>query len=102
MIRRIIVQPFAEVEIEEGFQWLSDQSPDRAATWVAGLRKAIDSLRTFPRRCPVAPESAEFGEEVRVLLYGKRRSRNAYRVLFSIRGDTIHVLGLRHAARGGP
>ena len=50
-----------------------------------------------PRRCPIDPDSEVYGEEVRVLLYGKRRG--VYRVLFTIRGDTVHVLAVRHAAQ---
>ena len=34
---------------------------------------------------------------MRVLLYGKRQG--TYRILFSIRGDAVHVLTVRHAAR---
>ncbi|HZW33521.1 MAG TPA: hypothetical protein VFF52_22570 [Isosphaeraceae bacterium] len=34
---------------------------------------------------------------MRVLLYGKRRG--VYRVLFTIRGDTVHVLTVRHSAQ---
>jgi hypothetical protein len=37
-----------------------------------------------------------YGEEVRVLLSGKRRG--VYRVLFTIRGDTVQVLTVRHSA----
>ena len=43
------------------------------------------------------PDSEVYGEEVRVLLYGKRRG--VYRVLFAIRGDTVHVLSVRHSAQ---
>jgi hypothetical protein len=32
-----------------------------------------------------------------MLLYGKRHGKN--RVLFAIRGDTVHVLTVRHSAR---
>jgi hypothetical protein len=36
-------------------------------------------------------------EEIRNLPYGKRR--HAYRVIFTIRGDTVHVLHFRRGAR---
>ena len=35
--------------------------------------------------------------EVRQLLYGRRRQM--YRILYEIRGETVYVLRLRHAAR---
>jgi hypothetical protein len=54
-------------------------------------------LKTSPQRCPIDPDSEVYGEQVRVLLYGKRRG--VYRVLFTIRGDTVHVLTVRHSAQ---
>jgi hypothetical protein len=56
-------------------------------------------LRANPQRCPVDPDSDAFGEEVRVLLYGKRHGK--HRILFAIRGNTVHVLTVRHSARRG-
>jgi hypothetical protein len=38
-----------------------------------------------------------YGEEVRVLLHGKRFG--VYRVLFAVRGDVVHVLTVRHTSR---
>jgi hypothetical protein len=60
-----------------------------------GIEKAIGSLSTLPRRHGIARESAEFEEEIRQMLYGKR----GYRVLFIVRDDTVHVLQVRHEAR---
>jgi len=45
----------------------------------------------------LAEESEHFGEEVRELAFGKRRS--IYRILFAIRGDQVHVFTIRHGAR---
>jgi hypothetical protein len=45
----------------------------------------------------LAPENEYFPEEIRNLFYGKRR--NAYRIIFTIRGDTVHVLHVRRGAR---
>lgn len=38
-----------------------------------------------------------FPEQVRQLLYGK--SRNRYRVLFTIRADMVYVLFVRHTSQ---
>ena len=57
----------------------------------------IASLQEKPRRCPFAVESEVFSEEVRQLLYG--RSRNKYRILFTIRKDTVYVLFVRHTSQ---
>jgi len=66
---------------------------------VAGRHPASGGTgyKTSPQRRPIAPDSDVSGEQVRVLLYGKRRG--VYRVLFTIRGDTVHVLTVRHSAQ---
>jgi plasmid stabilization system protein ParE len=99
MTYRVLVQPRAEREIRAAARWIEDQSrsPARALRWVRGLRAKIETLKTYPKRYPVDPDSDVYGEEVRVLLYGKRQG--IYRVLDAIRGDTVHVLAGRHSAR---
>jgi hypothetical protein len=54
-------------------------------------------LKSNPKRCPVDPDSDAFGEEVRLLLYGKRHGK--HRILFAIRSQMVHVLDVRHSAR---
>lgn len=65
--------------------------------WYCGIVDAIVSLERFPGRCPLAPENASVPYELRQLIYGKRR--NAYRILFTIRENRVHVLHIRHSAR---
>ena len=58
---------------------------------------AIASLQEKPQRCSLAIENEVFLEEVRQLLYGK--SRNRYRVLFTIREDIVYILFVRHTSQ---
>lgn len=99
MTYQVIIQPRAARDIWTAAQWLEEQSrsPAKALRWVRGIRAKIGTLKANPKRCPVDPDSVAYGEEVRMLLYGKRHGQ--YRVLFTIRGDTVHVLTVRHAAR---
>jgi plasmid stabilization system protein ParE len=76
---------------------LAQHAGESGLRWFQGLREAVASLSEFPRRCPLAPESVEFPFEVRQLLYG--RKPNVYRILFTIEGDTVHVLHIRHGRR---
>ena len=77
---------------------------DVADQWRDELREAISSLATNPRRCPLAPE--RFRREVRQLVYRRRGSRTAYRILFTITGEqaesedapTVTILHIRHAS----
>ena len=99
MTYRVVFQPRAVRDIGGAAQWIEDQakSPAKALKWVRSIRKKIETLKATPKRCPVDPDSDAFGEEVRVLLYGKRHGK--YRVLFTIRGDTVYVLTVRHSAQ---
>ncbi len=99
MTYRVILQPQAERDLQARARWIFDQSPSEARSlrWIRGLRSKIATLKNSPQRCPIDPDSTVYGEEVRVLLHGKRQGR--YRVLFAVRGDAVHVLTIRHAAQ---
>lgn len=83
----------ALVDAGEAYFWINEQSEAAALRWYEGLLKAFRSLERNPLRCPLAPESAFFEEEIRQLIYGK------YRILFIIEGEAVFVLRVRHGAR---
>ena len=58
----------------------------------------IETLKKYPDRCPLAEESREFKQEIRELLFTRRR--NVPRILFTIRESTVVVVYIRHSARG--
>lgn len=99
MTYRIIFQPRAERDIWAAAQWIEDESKSaaKALRWIRGVRAKIATLKTNPKRCPIDPDSAAYGEEVRMLLYGKRHGK--YHILFAIRADAVHILTVRHSAR---
>ncbi|AFY34178.1 type II toxin-antitoxin system RelE/ParE family toxin [Calothrix sp. PCC 7507] len=84
----------ADAQIEAAYLWLREYNPAYADQWFRGLMNAIASLQEKPRRCILALEHEVFSEEVRQLIYGK--SRNTYRILFTIRDRTVYVLYVRH------
>lgn len=83
----------AHAETDFAFKWIEKSSPTNAFEWFNGLVDAVETLDSMPERCPVAPESEEVGQEIRQLLYGK------YRLLFSIEGQKVFVLHVRHGAQ---
>ncbi|HWE39138.1 MAG TPA: type II toxin-antitoxin system RelE/ParE family toxin [Isosphaeraceae bacterium] len=98
MTYRVVIEPTAERGIREAVRWIAQNaSPAVAARWHNGLVKKANTLKAHPRRCPFAAESDKFPEEIRELLYGKRHHR--YRVLFTIREETVHILYVHHGAR---
>jgi plasmid stabilization system protein ParE len=96
---RVIVTPTADAEAMEAFRWYAERNPDAAKRWHAGLSRALGGLADKPHRFPVSEEdSAALGREVRLLLYGRRRG--VFRILYTISGDAVQVLRIRHSARG--
>jgi plasmid stabilization system protein ParE len=98
MAFRVETSAQAERDAEVILEWLRSQhAGDTGIRWFLDMEKAIASLAAFPERCPLAPENARFPFEVRQLLYG--RKPNVYRILFTIKGDTVHILHIRHGRR---
>lgn len=99
MAYKIVVMPQAEADIAEAFRFLSEVAPEVAVRWYRHIKGEIESLTTMPARCPLAPEAAKLGIELRHLLHGKRPS--IYRIVFRIveEAEEIHILTVRHGAR---
>ena len=89
----IVVAPPAVVEIAEAAQFITERGyPQTADRWIDAIYETIASLRSSPHRCPLAREDEVFTEELRQLIY------KSHRIIFTIRGQTVHVLHVRHAA----
>jgi plasmid stabilization system protein ParE len=76
---------------------IAQQAGETGLRWFEGLEKAITTLADMPERCSLAPENTHVPFEVRQLLYG--RKPHIYRILFTIEGDTVYVLHIRHGRR---
>ena len=94
---RVIIEPPARDNIDEAWLWIAERNPSAAIKWFNGLEVAIQTLESFPQRFPLAEESKAFDVEIRQLVYGKRIG--TYRILFTIKGETVHVLHVRHGRR---
>jgi plasmid stabilization system protein ParE len=98
MAFRVETSAQAENDANEILEWLlSHHAGETGIRWFRALDDEIASLSIFPERCPLAPESLHFPFEVRQLLYG--RKPNVYRILFTINGETVNVLHIRHGRR---
>jgi plasmid stabilization system protein ParE len=88
----------ADGEADAILAWLILQGAgDAGFRWFLELERAIASLADMPLRCAMAPENAKVSFDVRQLLYG--RKPHVYRILFTIEGDTVYVLHIRHGRR---
>ncbi len=93
---RVIVTPKAADDIRQEHQWLQERNPRAAGEWLSGIRKLVLGLASMPESHVVAPESAEFDVEIRRALYGHA---TRWRVYFTITGETVQVLHVRHGRR---
>lgn len=88
----------AKDDLDDILAWLlANEAGETGLRWFRKMEEAIVSLSELPQRCPIAPENADFPFEVRQLVYG--RKPHQYRVLFTIDGDMVVVLHVRHGRR---
>lgn len=74
-------EAFADLNTITGF--LKRQgSIDIARKWFEAIIAAIETLKEMPGRCPPAPEAEDLGDDVRLLLHG--RKNRAYKIYFKI------------------
>jgi plasmid stabilization system protein ParE len=100
MTYRVEISSVAEAEADAAFLRLAQvMSLSQGGEWQSGLLRAIASLSTMPKRCPLAKENEYFSQEIRQLLYGQRR--NSYRILFTVLEEvsTGRVLHVRHSSQ---
>ena len=94
---RVIIQPSAADDIDSACRWIAERNPGATAAWYNRMEAAVQSLADLPQRCLLAEESRAFDREIRQLVVGRRGG--AYRVLFTIEGDKLQVLHVRHGRR---
>ncbi len=103
MAFRVEISPRAFDDLDEIARYIKEQSSfGQAEEWFNGIIAAMRTLEDLPQRCPVADVSKEVGQEVRLLLYGRRNRK--YKVYYSIRQKTpstgtVQVFHVRHWAR---
>ena len=98
MTFRVELSAQAQSDAEAILDWLlSEHAGETGLRWFLAMEDAIASLSTFPKRCPLAPENAQFPFEVRQLLYGHKP--HLYRILFTIEGESVKILHIRHGRR---
>jgi len=103
MAFRIEVEPQAFEDLDTITAYIVEQSRvEVGESWFRGIMRTIRSLQEMPARCPVAAESKELDQEVRLLLHG--RKNRAYKIYFTIQyesptGGAVRVLHVRHWAR---
>jgi toxin ParE1/3/4 len=89
---RVKITRLAEIDIDQIWSFIAEDSVKEAGEFILELEKQIDTLEHFPERCPLIPENQLLGTKYRQLLYGN------YRTIFRI-SDSVYVLRVIHGAR---
>jgi plasmid stabilization system protein ParE len=76
------------------WDYIAQDSPGNAARFIDAVQEKVLSLRTFPERHPVIPESECFHVEAyRHLMY------KDYRIVYRIQGTIVFVLRIFHGSK---
>ncbi|MCX6591686.1 MAG: type II toxin-antitoxin system RelE/ParE family toxin [Acidobacteria bacterium] len=103
MAFRVELAPQAVDDLDEITAYIAGQSSFAVAErWFNSIIKSISALSRMASRCPLAPESAELGQEVRVLLHG--RKGRTYKIFYGVQHESrtsgiVRVFHVRHWAR---
>jgi plasmid stabilization system protein ParE len=106
MAFRVEISPRAFDDLDEIARYIKQRASfEQAEEWFKGIIAAIRTLEDLPLRCRVADASQQLGQEVRLLLYGRRNRQ--YKVYYSVRQTTrstgtVRVFHVRHWARKTP
>lgn len=79
----------AEADVEEIGNFIAEDHPARAVTFIRELRARCRQLTGFPQ---AAPQRPEYGEGVRMAIFGH------YRILYVVHDDLLEIRRVMHGA----
>ncbi len=89
----ILITKTARLDIEDIYNYISQDSIENAAKFINEIEKKIYSLQPLPERNPTIPENEYFGTSYRHLSFGN------YRIIYRISEKNIFVLRIFHSKR---
>jgi plasmid stabilization system protein ParE len=94
-VLRVRIEVEARNNLRQHYQNLRSRDPgsEYPDQWYHGVRAAIRDLAASARECGAAYEDRFFAEPIRQRLF------HSYKILFTLREDTVHVLHVRHQAQ---
>ena len=81
----------ADADLEEIGDWIAKDDPERAASFVADLRRAAVSLSSHPKRYPLIDRTQ--GDRVHKMSY------RDYLIFYRVIANEVHVLRVLHGSR---
>lgn len=93
MARRVRLTDEALSQIEAIRDYIAKDSPLNSARWLESLQRRMELIARSADSHGILYTPEQAGLEVRQTFYG------TYRILYSIDGDIVHILSVRHGAR---
>jgi len=90
---RVDITPTAEADIADIWDYIAQDNPETATSFILRLEEQIGTLERFPERCPSIPENELLGTAYRHLLHGN------YRTIFKIMGTKVIIMRVLHGTR---
>jgi plasmid stabilization system protein ParE len=98
-MRQVVLAARAEAELDLACAWWEEhRSPEQARRWYENARRVLAALSDDAERYPHAEENKHYPYELRQVNFGLG-SRPSHRAVFTIRGEMVLVLRIRHAAQ---
>lgn len=90
---RVEITPSAESDVAEIWDYIAQDNPGNAESFILTLTEQFETLEFFPERCPLIAENRILGTSYRHLIYGH------YRTIFRISGQAVIILRIIYGAR---
>ncbi|HNV56145.1 MAG TPA: type II toxin-antitoxin system RelE/ParE family toxin [Smithellaceae bacterium] len=90
---KVDITATAEADIAELWDYIAQDNPDAATSFILQLEEQIASLEQYPERCPLIPENEFLDRSYRHLLFGN------YRTIFKMIDTQVIILRVIHGAR---
>src|ERR1700681_3139535 len=100
MVYRVRLTPRAAGDADAIYRRVTAEAPFAGHRWYRKLIGTLQSLDTFPERGQIVEKLSRSEHLVRRILFG--RKPNVYRIYYSIEGETVRILHIRHGARREP
>ena len=85
---KILWSPLAVDRVSEIAEYIAQDNPVAAETWINIVFKKVEELKAFPESGRIVPETGN--KTIRELIYGN------YRIIYRIEERRLSVLTVRH------
>lgn len=87
----VVLSAAAESDLESIGDYIAQDNPARALTFIRNLRAQCEALADFPNRFPLVPRYERMGVH--------RRMFGNYAIFYRVEADRVMVLNVLHGAR---